>query len=193
MKREICIHKKLQKSEICQSLPARFSNLEAGPIQMDRADGEDRKDREASKDKNRFLEFFVYKATRSLPLPLSISEVAAGFPSPAEEYMDDALDLNQLLISHPAATFFVRVSGESMLDAHIHPGDVLVVDRALESKHRDIVIAILNGEFTVKRILKKGKQIFLAPENKSYPPIEVSEEEDFQVWGVVTYVIHKAQ
>ena len=130
---------------------------------------------------------------RSLPLPLFISEISAGFPSPADGYMDDALDLNQLLISHPAATFFVRVSGESMIDANIHPGDVLVVDRSLEPKHRDIVIAVLSGEFTVKRMLRRGKRIFLAPENRTYSPIEVGEEEDFQVWGVVTYVIHKAK
>jgi DNA polymerase V len=135
----------------------------------------------------------ICKATRSLPLPLFISEVAAGFPSPADGYMDHALNLNQLLISHPAATFFVRVSGESMIGANIHSGDVLVVDRSLEPKHRDIVIAVLNGEFTVKRVLRKGGKIFLAPENRAFPSIEIGQEEDFQVWGVVTYVIHKAK
>lgn len=134
----------------------------------------------------------ICKAIRSLPLPFFLNEVPAGFPSPAENYLED-LDLNQLLISHPAATFFVRVSGESMRDAHIHSGDVLVVDRALEPKHRDIVVAILYGEFTVKRILRKGDKIFLAPENRNYLPIEISEEADFQVWGVVTYVIHKTR
>ncbi|MDN3506723.1 MAG: translesion error-prone DNA polymerase V autoproteolytic subunit [Simkaniaceae bacterium] len=135
----------------------------------------------------------ICRATPSLPLPLVISEVAAGFPSPADGYMGDALDLNQLLISHPAATFFVRVSGESMIDANIHPGDVLVVDRSLQPKHKDIVIAVLNGEFTVKRVLCKSKRIFLAPENPSFSLIEVGKEEEFQVWGVVTYVIHKAK
>lgn len=135
----------------------------------------------------------ICKATHGLPLPLYISEVAAGFPSPADGYMDDALDLNELLISHPAATFFVRVSGTSMQEANIYSGDVLVVDRAKEVKHRDIVVAVLNGEFTVKRILKRGKRLFLAPENAKFTPIEVKEGEDFQVWGAVTYVIHKAQ
>lgn len=107
--------------------------------------------------------------------------------------MEETLDLNQLLISHPAATFFVRVSGTSMIDANICDGDVLIVNRSLEAKHKDIVIAVLGGEFTVKRLIQKGTKLFLQPENKAYPPIEVSEEEDFQVWGVVTYVIHKAR
>lgn len=135
----------------------------------------------------------ICQANQLFSLPLFLSSVPAGFPSPADSYLDNALDLNELLISHPAATFFVRVSGESMIDANIHPGDVLIVDRALEPSHRAIVIAIVNGEFTVKRVLRKGKKIFLAPENRSYPLIEVSEEEDFQVWGVVTYVIHRAR
>ncbi len=135
----------------------------------------------------------ICKATHGLPLPLYINEVPAGFPSPADGYMDDALDLNELLITHPAATFFIRVSGTSMQEANIHSGDILVVDRAKEAKHRDIAIAVLNGEFTVKRILKKGKQVFLAPENPKFQPIEVKEGEDFQIWGVVTYVIHKAR
>jgi len=126
------------------------------------------------------------------PLPLFLNEVPAGFPSPAEGYLDEALDLNELLISHPAATFFVRVQGESMAEANICSGDVLVVDRSLEPKNKSIVISVLNGEFTVKRILKRGKKLFLAPENSAYPPIEISEEADFQVWGTVTYVIHKA-
>lgn len=135
----------------------------------------------------------IIQAKQGLPLPLSICEVPAGFPSPADGYMDDALDLNELLVAHPAATFFVRVSGTSMVDAHIYPGDVLVVDRAKEVQHRDIVIAVLNGEFTVKRILKRGSQLLLAPENPRYAPIEVREGEEFQIWGVVTYVIHKAK
>lgn len=135
----------------------------------------------------------ICQAHRFFSLPLFLSSVAAGFPSPADDYLDNALDLNQLLISHPAATFFVRVSGESMIDANIHPGDVLIVDRALEPSHRAIVVAVVNGEFTVKRVVRKGKKIFLVPENRSYPLMEVTEDEDFQVWGVVTYVIHKAK
>jgi len=133
------------------------------------------------------------KLTKGLPLPIFLNEVPAGFPSPADDYLDDALDLNQLLVTHPAATFFVRVQGESMAEANIHSGDVLIVDRAVEAKNGCIAIAVLNGEFTVKRILKKGKQLFLTPENPKYPPIAITEDTDFQIWGVVTYVIHKAR
>jgi len=135
----------------------------------------------------------IHPAEPGLPLPLFLSSIAAGFPSPADDYLDDALDLNQLLVTHPAATFFVRVQGESMAEANIHSGDVLVVDRSAEPKDRSIVVAVINGEFTVKRIKKKGKKILLLPENPSFPPIEVDEMADFQVWGVVTYVIHKAK
>jgi DNA polymerase V len=133
------------------------------------------------------------QVTQSFPIPLFASEVAAGFPSPAEGYLEETLDLNQLLISHPAATFFVRASGDSMIGAGIHSGDVLVVDRALEPKHRDIVIAALHGEFTVKRLLLKGKTVTLAPENPAFPLIPIGPEEQLHIWGVVTYVIHKAQ
>lgn len=135
----------------------------------------------------------ICQANRFFSLPLFLSSVAAGFPSPADDYLDSDLDLNKFLISHPAATFFVRVSGESMIDANIHPGDVLIVDRALEPSHRAIVVAVINGEFTVKRVVRKGKKIFLVPENRVFPLMEVTEDEDFQVWGVVTYVIHRAK
>ncbi len=117
----------------------------------------------------------------------------AGFPSPAEDYLDKTLDLNELLIAHPAATFFVRVMGDSMRNAGILSGDVLIVDRSLEAIDNAIVIAIINGEFTVKRLSKKEGHVFLVPENPSYPIVEITPESDFQVWGVVTYVIHKAR
>lgn len=119
-----------------------------------------------------------------------LPSVSAGFPSPAEDYVEKNLDLNELLIAHPAATFFVRVEGESMAGAQIHTGDILVVDRALSPANGSIVIAVLNGEFTVKRVQIKGKRLFLVPENPAFTPIEVVKEADFQVWGVVTYVIH---
>ncbi|MES2121603.1 MAG: translesion error-prone DNA polymerase V autoproteolytic subunit [Chlamydiota bacterium] len=124
-------------------------------------------------------------------LPLFHANVQAGFPSPAEDYLDQQLDLNQLLISHPAATFFVRVAGDSMVNAGITSGDILVVDRALPATTGKIAVVILNSEFTVKRLCLKDKKILLLPENPSYPVIEVEEGSDFQVWGIVTYVIHK--
>ncbi|NGX39245.1 MAG: LexA repressor [Chlamydiae bacterium] len=127
-----------------------------------------------------------------LPLPLFSHTVEAGFPSPAEGYLDETIDLNQLLIAHPTATFFVRVMGESMNQAGILPGDVLVVDRSIEPQNRSIVLAVINAEFTVKRLLKKEKKLFLAPENSSFSPIEITSETDFKIWGVITYVIHKA-
>lgn len=121
------------------------------------------------------------------------SPVSAGFPSPAEDTIEKTLDLNELLIEHPAATFFVRVQGSSMKDAHILDGDVLIVDRAKKAISGSIVVAILNGEFTVKRIEKKGETVWLVPENRKFPPTEINSEMEFQVWGVVTYVIHKIQ
>lgn len=121
------------------------------------------------------------------------SPVSAGFPSPAEDTIEKTLDLNELLIKHPAATFFVRVQGSSMKDAHILDGDVLIVDRAKKAVSGSIVVAILNGEFTVKRIEKKGETVWLVPENRKFPPTEIKPEMEFQVWGVVTYVIHKIQ
>lgn len=127
------------------------------------------------------------------PLPLFSSTVEAGFPSPSGDQIEHALDLNELLITHPAATFFVRVQGNSMSDAGILSSDVLIVDRSLSPKDKSIVIAVLNGEFTVKRLVKKEGKIFLSPENPAFKPIEIKGASDFLVWGVVTYVIHKAR
>ena len=136
----------------------------------------------------------IYRAEagKPLPLPIYLANVQAGFPSPAEDYLDKTLDLNELLIAHPAATFFVRVSGDSMRGAGIFSGDVLVVDRSLEATDNKIVVALVNGEFTVKRLKVRDGRIRLVPENPAYPILELKEESDFQVWGVVTYVIHKA-
>ena len=116
--------------------------------------------------------------------PIYMSSVAAGFPSPAEDYVEGTLDLNKYLIKHPAATFFVRVSGESMIKAGIFPDDILIVDRSLEATDKKIVIAVLDGELTVKRLRYRGNQIFLEPENDSYQSIRVTEEAGFEIWGV---------
>lgn len=120
------------------------------------------------------------------------SGLPAGFPSPADDYLERSLDLHELLVEHPEATFFVRVQGDSMTGAKMHSGDILIVDRSLTAAHGKIVVALLNGEFTVKRLVRKGQKLYLAAENPCYPPIEVTEESDFQVWGVVTYVIHRS-
>ena len=128
----------------------------------------------------------------SLPLPLFASPVSAGYPAFADHLLEQTLDLNQYLIRHPAATFFVRVDGDSMIGAGIRKEDILVVDRSLEPASGKIVIAVVNGEFTVKRIRKSEEKIVLEAENPRYPPLEIDPNWDFQVWGVVTYVIHKA-
>lgn len=125
------------------------------------------------------------------PVPFFEVGVPAGFPSPADDYVERPLDLHELLVEHPAATFFVRVEGDSMQGVGMYSGDILVVDRALTAHHGKIVVALFNGEFTVKRLKVAGKKIYLTPENPRYQAIEIPEGSDFQVWGVVTYVIHR--
>lgn len=128
---------------------------------------------------------------RSLRLVQYGANVPAGFPSPADDYIEGHLDLNEHLIHHPAATFFVRASGHSMVNAGIFDGDLLIVDRALSPQDGDIVIAVLFGELTVKRIRKRQDQLLLEPDNAAYPAIEVPPEANFQVWGVVAHAIHR--
>jgi len=123
-------------------------------------------------------------------LPLFEANVPAGFPSPAADYEESSLDLNKYLVKNPAATYFVRVSGESMMGAGIFPGDLLIVDRSLDARNGSVVIAALDGELMVKRIRIKGRCVSLVSENERYKPIDVSGREDFSVWGVVTNVIH---
>lgn len=127
-----------------------------------------------------------------MDIPLLLNTVEAGFPSPAAEYVETALDLNKLMIRHPAATFFVRVSGDSMVGANISQGDLLVVDRSEEAVNNKIVVAVVRGEFMVKRLIKNERGLFLIAENKNYPPLKITPEMDFQVWGVVMWVVHKA-
>lgn len=125
-----------------------------------------------------------------LALPLFTGKVAAGFPSPADDYVEKTLDLNELLVKKPAATFFARAQGESMLGAGIHPNDILVIDRSLEPVAGKIVVCALNGELVVKRLQQRHGQWILASENSAYPDITVREELEMVVWGVVTHVIH---
>jgi DNA polymerase V len=122
--------------------------------------------------------------------PLYLVPVSAGFPSPADDYLEGALDLNEYLIKHKAATFFWRVVGDSMIGAGIHSGDLLIVDRYEEARNGSVVVAALDGEFTVKRIEIHDGKLFLVPENPDYPLIPVHEEQSFQVWGVVKHAIH---
>ena len=137
------------------------------------------------------LEVLGFEPGEPLQLPLYLAAVAAGFPSPADDFIDRSLDLNEHLVAHPAATFFVRVHGDSMQGAGIRSGDILVVDRALTPADNKVVVAALDGELTVKRIRARNGRLFLAPENPAFPPIEVTAEASFEIWGVVTFVIHK--
>ncbi|MFA9288268.1 MAG: LexA family protein [Weeksellaceae bacterium] len=125
-------------------------------------------------------------------IPLVTSHIPAGFPSPADDFVDLKLDLNEHMVKHPAATFFVKVSGDSMIGAGIHDDDILVVDRSVQATNNSIIVAALHGELMVKRYKIVQGKTFLYPENTAYKPVQVTTEMEFAVWGVVTYVIHKA-
>ena len=124
--------------------------------------------------------------------PLFLEAVRGGFPSPAQDYVERKIDLNELMVTRPSATYFVRVEGDSMCDANISEGDLLVVDSSLRAKHGDIVIAAVNGEFTVKR-LHTTPCVQLMPMNPRYQPIRLSEEEELEIFGVVTFIIYNAR
>ena len=123
-------------------------------------------------------------------IPISISHVYAGFPSPADDYMDPSIDINEYLIKNPPATFFVKVRGHSMINAGIYDKDILVVDRSIKPRNKSIAVCILNGDFAVKRLNIQDKNMELVSENNNYSRIKISSIDDFEVWGVVTYNIH---
>ena len=125
-----------------------------------------------------------------LNLPFFSCAVEAGFPSPADDHLEGSLDLNSYLIKHPAATFFVRVSGDSMINAGINDNDILIVDRSLKPSHGKIVIAVVDGQMTVKRLYKRSGKLILMPENKNFKPIEITESMSIEIWGVVVTAIH---
>ena len=127
----------------------------------------------------------------SVVRPFFLCGISAGFPSPADDYIDRMLDLNELLITNPPATFFVRVAGESMIDAGIHDGDILIVDRSLEPQNGKIVIAVVDGELTVKRLVKNNGAYKLVAENPDYPSLEITDETQCEIWGTATSVIRQ--
>ena len=141
---------------------------------------------------NDVLDIYVLEESILADIPIFTNSVQAGFPSPAEDYMDLDLNLQDHLIQNPSATFCVRAVGESMRDAGIKSGDIMLVDKSLTPKNRSIVLAVIDGEFTIKRVNVSEKELYLIPENENFPPIKITKEMDFQVWGVVTYIIHKA-
>ena len=136
------------------------------------------------------LSFRPFEYRLALLIPLFGSNVRAGFPSPADDYLQKRVDLNEELIEHPAATFFVRVTGDSMVDAGIYDNDTLIVDRSLTPQNGSVIVALLNGDFTVKYFSKTGSVISLKPGSDSFDCIELTEGDDFEVWGVVTNCIH---
>ncbi len=123
--------------------------------------------------------------------PLYLSAVSAGFPSPAEDYKEQELNLHEYFVKNPASTFFLRACGDSMQDAGIHNGDLLVVDRSQSPTDGKIIIAALDGELMVKRFLRRKGRLILAPENPDYPEFDITESENLHIWGVVTGVIHE--
>ena len=142
--------------------------------------------------KQKKIEIYQSDSKKEIITTFFLDSVSAGFPSPATDYMENKLDLNDYLVKHPAATFIVKASGTSMINADIHSGDLLIVDRSLTPRNNNIVIASIFGDLTVKKIKKKAESFFLISANEEYPNIEVKEEMECFIWGVVTYSIHEA-
>jgi DNA polymerase V len=139
------------------------------------------------------LIFYSADLSTELDLPFATEGIRAGFPSPAQDYMADSIDLNKELVLHPATTFYARAVGNSMTGFGISEGDLLVIDKSIEPVDGDIVVAFIDGEFTLKKIMKDENEcnLWLVPGNEDYPPIKITEENDFIVWGVLTYNIKK--
>lgn len=139
------------------------------------------------------LVFYSADLSTELGLPYADQGIRAGFPSPAQDYMTESIDLNKELVQHPATTFYARAVGDSMRDCGIDHGDLLIIDKSLDPKDDDIVVAYVDGEFTLKRVRidKAAKCVWLVPANEHYEPIKVTEENNFMIWGVLTYNIKK--
>ena len=142
--------------------------------------------------KHKNLDLFKSIKKKQILTPVFLDSVSAGFPSPATDYMENKLHLNEHLSKHPAATFIVKAKGPSMTDAGILSGDLLIVDRSITPRSNDIVIASIFGDLTVKKLQKKENSLFLLSANSDYPSIEVKEEMECFIWGVVTYIIHES-
>lgn len=127
----------------------------------------------------------------SLRLPYADGGIKAGFPSPAQDRLNETIDLNSEIVNHPASTFYGRVTGDSMIEEGIDDGDILVIDRSLEPLNGDLAVCCIDGEFTVKRLKVERHRVLLLPSNRNYRPIEVKEDDDFTVWGIVTHTIKK--
>ncbi|MDE6197874.1 MAG: translesion error-prone DNA polymerase V autoproteolytic subunit [Muribaculaceae bacterium] len=135
------------------------------------------------------LELFRPDTSSSVELPYADGGIQAGFPSPAQDYINEYIDLNREIVRHPASTFYGRVSGDSMIDEGIEEGDILVIDRSLEPDDGDLAVCCLDGEFTLKRIKLSAGTVWLIPSNETFDPILVTPDHRFEVWGVVTHTI----
>lgn len=141
------------------------------------------------KPKETNLAIHAVETRCKLALPYADAGIKAGFPSPAQDYMEQAIDLNEELIKHPASTFYGRVKGDSMIDAGVQDGDVLVIDKSLEPQNGDMAVCFVDGEFTIKYIKIEKEVVWLEPANPKYKPIRVTADNDFLIWGIVTYCI----
>jgi DNA polymerase V len=137
----------------------------------------------------KIIDIFSADTQTALELPFVDDGISAGFPSPALDFVENSIDLNKHLVKHPSATFYGRVKGDSLINAGIDNGDLLIIDRSLEPKNGKIAVCYIDGEFTAKRIKISKNEIWLISENENYKPIRVTEENDFLIWGIVTHVI----
>ena len=143
------------------------------------------------KKRSQTLQFYEVEMGEGVTLPFAEEGIFAGFPSPAQDDRLESIDLNRELIRHPATTFLARIVGDSMVGANIYEGDIVVVDRALEVHNDDVVVCCVNGEFNIKFVERHGSEVYLVSANSAYPRMRVAPEDDFILWGVVTYVIHR--
>ena len=139
------------------------------------------------------VSFHSFKQLNLDEIKLAEPLVPAGFPSPADDFIEMEINIQDYIVKNKEATFCVKVEGTSMTKAGINTGDIMIVDRSLNPKHNDIVLAVIDGEFTVKRLAVNNESIYLMPENDSFSPIQINESMDFQIWGIITHIIHKAR
>lgn len=135
------------------------------------------------------LTFYKADVSTSVQLPFVVEGISAGFPSPADDFLDINIDLNKHLIKNPSTTFYGKVKGDSMIDAGIHNGDLLIIDKSLEPRNNKIAVCFIDGEFTVKRIKTEKDIVWLIAENEQYKPIKVTKDNDFVIWGIVINVV----
>lgn len=138
---------------------------------------------------NTRIKILIPDLNTHISLPYADAGIQAGFPSPAQDYITESIDLNREIVTHPAATFYGRVSGDSMIEEGIEPGDIIVIDRSLEPADGDLAVCCLDGEFTLKRICLRPSEIWLQPSNEAFDPILVTPDNSFEIWGVVTHTI----